>query len=204
MIIGSVSVSNFAYGHCSPQGQCDSGNKETKSESVKEQTEQPLKKDPSSGSSQELTEEEKRQVAELKQRDREVRAHEAAHMAAGGAYVRGGASFTYQTGPDGGRYAVGGEVSIDASPVSGDPEATIRKMQTVRRAALAPADPSGQDRSVAAKASTREVQAQKELAAERTEKAKENQEKHSTITSEYKKTDTPSVENTGQLIDLSV
>ena len=45
-----------------------------------------------------------------------------------------------------------GEVSIDKSPVRGDPQATIEKMQQVRRAALAPAQPSGQDRQVAAEA----------------------------------------------------
>lgn len=204
-MIGSVSVSTFAYGNCSQQGGCTSGNEEAKSESVKEQTAHSQEKDDlSSGSTRELADNEKRQVAELKKRDVEVRAHEAAHVAAGGAYVRGGASFSYQTGPDKGRYAVGGEVSIDTSPVNGDPEATIRKMQTVRSAALAPANPSGQDRSVAAKAAAREAQAQQELARERAEELKEGIEKHSTATSEYKKTDTPSTESTGQNVDLSV
>jgi hypothetical protein len=112
---------------------------------------------------QELTDEEKKQVKELKNRDQEVKSHEAAHIAAGGAYVRGGASYSYQSGPDGRRYAVGGEVSIDTSPVSDDPKATITKMQTVKRAALAPAEPSGQDRSVAAQAGAAEAAAQKEL-----------------------------------------
>ncbi len=111
----------------------------------------------------ELSDEEKRQVAELARRDREVRAHEAAHMAAGGGYVRGGASFSYQSGPDGKRYAVGGEVSIDTSPVKGNPAATVRKMQAVRSAALAPANPSGQDRSVAAAAAAAEAAARQEL-----------------------------------------
>jgi len=97
----------------------------------------------------ELSSEEKKQIAELKARDNEVRAHEAAHVAAGGQYIRSGASYQYQTGPDGGRYAVGGEVSIDTSAVKGDPEATIAKMQVVKRAAAAPASPSGQDRAVA-------------------------------------------------------
>ena len=201
-MIGSVSDSTFAYGSFSLKERYNTGNKEAKSESVKEQS---LKNESvSSGSSPELTDEEIRQVTELKQRDTEVRAHEAAHMAAGGVFVRGGASFSYQTGPDNGRYAVGGEVNIDTSPVNGDPEATIRKMQTVRSAALAPANPSGQDRSVAAKASTREARAQQELAKERAEEVKENREKHSTAASEYKKNDNPSVESTGQNIDLSV
>lgn len=103
------------------------------------------------------------EVRELQKRDREVRAHESAHMAAGGSYVRGGASFQFVTGPDGRLYAAGGEVSIDASPIPDDPQATILKMQTVRRAALAPAQPSAQDRSVAAAASQAEARAQMEL-----------------------------------------
>lgn len=113
-----------------------------------------------------LTEEEKQRVAELKKRDAEVRAHEAAHVAAGGRYVRGAASFEYESGPDGKKYAVGGEVSIDTSAVSGDPQATIQKMRTVRAAALAPASPSGQDRAVAAAAAAAMAEAQQDKQAE--------------------------------------
>jgi hypothetical protein len=115
------------------------------------------------GRSASLTEDERRQVEKLKKRDAEVKAHEAAHVASGGQYVRGGASYEYQTGPDGKKYAVGGEVSIDTSPVSDDPQSTITKMQTVKRAALAPAQPSGQDEAVAAQASAAMMKAQQEL-----------------------------------------
>ena len=101
-------------------------------------------------------------VEQLRSTDRAVRAHEAAHIAAGGSYVSGAASYTYQTGPDGQRYAVGGEVSIDTSPES-TPAATIRKMEAVRAAALAPADPSATDRAVAASAAQVAAQAQTEL-----------------------------------------
>jgi hypothetical protein len=80
----------------------------------------------------ELSESEERQVQKLKQRNREVRAHEHAHMAAGAGVVQGGASFTYQRGPDGQMFAVGGEVKIDTSAES-DPDQTIRKMQQVKR-----------------------------------------------------------------------
>ncbi len=110
-----------------------------------------------------LSDEARRVVEKLKARDREVRAHEQAHTSAAGPYARGGASFSYQTGPDGRRYAVGGEVSIDASPVPDDPEATIRKAQVVRSAALAPANPSAQDRSVAAAATKMETLARQEF-----------------------------------------
>lgn len=114
----------------------------------------------------ELTSEERAQVDKLKARYAEVRAHEAAHMAAGGAHVRGGASYSYEQGPDGRSYAVGGEVGIDVSAVSGQPQATIQKMQQVRAAALAPAEPSGADRSVAAAASQVEAEARRQLAAQ--------------------------------------
>lgn len=107
-------------------------------------------------------------VAQLKATDTAVRAHEAAHVTVGGAYVRGAANFTYQTGPDGSQYAIGGEVSIDTSPVPGNPEATIRKMGTVRAAALAPADPSAQDRAVAATAAQQAAAAQVELSQQQT------------------------------------
>ena len=110
-----------------------------------------------------LSDGELKEVAELKSRDREVRAHEMAHVAAGGSLVRKGASFEYELGPDGVRYAVGGEVSIDTSPVQDDPAATIRKMQQVKRAALAPAQPSSQDLSVAASAGQKEAAARQDL-----------------------------------------
>ena len=106
-------------------------------------------------------------VAELRRTDQEVRAHEAAHMAAGGAYA-GAASYTYVQGPDGKRYAVGGEVPISA-PKGRTPEETIRIMEQVRSAAMAPANPSGQDLNVAAKAASAIAQARQELAMERGE-----------------------------------
>ena len=110
-----------------------------------------------------LTDGERQQVQALKQRDQEVRAHERAHQAAAGAYG-GGASYSFVRGPDGRQYAVGGEVQIDASPVPGNPKATIAKMETVSRAALAPAQPSSQDHRVAAQAQAAKAKAQVELA----------------------------------------
>ncbi len=101
------------------------------------------------------------QLQELKKRDLEVRNHEQAHLAAAGQYARGGASFSYQKGPDGVSYAVGGEVGIDMSKER-TPEATITKMQIIKRAALAPASPSGADRSIAAAAGYMESQARQE------------------------------------------
>lgn len=114
-------------------------------------------------------------IAEMKATDTAVRAHEAAHVMVGGSYVRGGADFSYTTGPDGKQYAVGGEVSIDTS-AEGDPEATIRKMATVRAAALAPADPSAQDRAVAAAAAQAMAAAQAQLREARAAEAVDTEE----------------------------
>ena len=110
----------------------------------------------------ELSEEEERQVQKLRQRDTEVRAHEQAHSAAGGG-LAGAASYEFVTGPDGKRYAVGGEVQIDTSAVRDNPAATIAKMDVVIRAALAPADPSAQDQAVARDAAKLRSEAQAQL-----------------------------------------
>jgi hypothetical protein len=110
-----------------------------------------------------LSEADQQKVRDLQQRDREVRAHEMAHVAAGGSLVRSGASFSYETGPDGQRYAIGGEVSIDSSP-GRTPEETRSKAERVKSAALAPADPSAQDRQVAALATRMAMQASMEQA----------------------------------------
>ncbi len=119
-----------------------------------------------------LTEAELELVAELKARDAEVRRHEQAHANAGGQYS-GQPSYSYERGPDGGNYAVGGTTPIDISPVSGNPEATIRKMEVVKRAAMAPAEPSGQDRAVASRAQAEQMKARAEVAAEGREDAAE-------------------------------
>lgn len=97
--------------------------------------------------------EEQQKLQHLKSRDLEVKTHEQAHLSAAGSLALGGASFSFEKGSDGVNYAVGGEVNIDTSAVSGDPTATLRKAETIRRAALAPANPSAQDRSVANQAS---------------------------------------------------
>lgn len=104
-----------------------------------------------------------RQLEQLEKVDRMVRAHEQAHLAAAGAYAMGGPTYEYAIGPDGRRYAVSGEVPIDVSPVPGDPEATLRKARALQAAASAPADPSGQDRAVAAQAAQMEARAQADL-----------------------------------------
>ncbi|MEM7739492.1 MAG: putative metalloprotease CJM1_0395 family protein [Pseudomonadota bacterium] len=121
-----------------------------------------------------LTDEEQKQVDELKARDREVRAHEQAHKTVAGRYA-GAISYDFQRGPDGRDYAVGGSVPIDVSP-EGEPEDTISKMRIVIKAALAPAEPSAADRAVAAAAQRQLLNAQAELAVERAVERREGEQ----------------------------
>ena len=117
-----------------------------------------------------LSQEQSQIVQKLSARDRHVKNHEAQHLAVAGAYATGGPVYSYTTGPDGKQYAVGGEVQLNMSPVSNNPEATIAKAEVIRRGALAPADPSGADLAVAATATQMEYQARQEL----TEKTTKN------------------------------
>lgn len=114
---------------------------------------------------------EEAQIQELRDRDREVRSHEMAHSAAGGRHT-GSPNYELERGPDGRMYAVNGDVSVDVAAVEGDARATIAKMRQVHRAALAPAQPSGQDRAVAARAMAQLNQAQEQLATQETEQAR--------------------------------
>lgn len=106
----------------------------------------------------------------LQSRDRAVRTHEAQHIAAAGGYTQGGPHYDTQTGPDGKQYAIGGHVNLDMGEVPDNPQATMAKARIIRRAALAPADPSAADRSVAAAAGQMEAKAQAELTAATREK----------------------------------
>lgn len=124
---------------------------------------------------EELEADELRQVQKLQNRDREVRAHEQAHAAVGG-NLAGAPNLSFTTGPDGKRYAISGDVSIDISKVANDPAATIRKLEQVQRAALAPANPSSQDLKVAAQASASANQARGELNVQKLNESQEADE----------------------------
>lgn len=130
------------------------------------------------------------EIAELANRDQEVRTHEQAHAAVGGVHA-GAPTYTYTRGPDGKRYATGGEVSIDVGAVANDPQATLSKMQIVLRAALAPAEPSAQDRRVAAQAQAQMAVARAELVALQREEAQRPADDAGDEASE--KSDDPSV-----------
>jgi hypothetical protein len=118
-------------------------------------------KENSASNTQKLDPAQQQQVNQLQARDTTVRAHEAAHKAAGGG-LAGSASFSYQKGPDGKMYAIGGEVPISFKEGS-TPEETIANARQVVAAAMAPANPSPQDYAVASSARMMEMQAQQEL-----------------------------------------
>ena len=164
MAIESVSTSPPAF---FPFAQSEKADRTDTTSSEQKPAEE--KHDNLSGLQRELSKEEQQQVKELATRDREVKTHEAAHKAAGGS-LTGPAQYSYTTGPDGKRYATGGEVSIDTSEVPGDPQATLLKANRIRSAALAPAEPSGQDRKVAAQASQMVADARVEIAQQKRDK----------------------------------
>ncbi len=134
-------------------------------------------------SNEELAAEELQQVQNLRNRDREVRTHEQAHASVGG-NLAGPANLNFTTGPDGKRYAVSGDVSIDISKVSNDPAANIRKFEQVQRAALAPANPSSQDLRVAARAAASANEARGELNLENLQQAKKSEDQKKTTIKE--------------------
>ncbi len=117
------------------------------------------------------------EIKQLKKRDQEVKQHEQAHKAAAGASYVSGPHYDYKVGPDGKRYAVSGSVKIDTSEIPGDPEATIKKARQIKLTALAPAEPSSQDRRVAADAARMEMLATQEMAKQNSGKMKEYKEK---------------------------
>ncbi len=142
----------------------------------------------------ELSSQELQQIQQLKARDQLVRAHESAHIAAGSGIVHGGANYSFQRGPNGVQYAVGGEVKIDTSKVEGDPQATLKKAEKIRAAALAPVQPSSQDHSVAAKAVQMAIEARAEITQQQNNDTASNQGANSVSSSE---------QSTGNFFDLT-
>lgn len=108
------------------------------------------------------------QLRELQSTDREVKAHEAAHQAAGGS-LAGGASYSYVKGPDNQMYAISGEVPIRMQK-GNTPDETIANARQIASAAMAPANPSPQDYKVAANALKLEMEARSEAVKLKAEK----------------------------------
>lgn len=157
-----------------------------KNESSEETKSNPQQKDENSTA---LTSQERTELTKLQSVDTKVRAHEAAHQS--GAAASGGASFTYAKGPDGVMYAVGGEVPVRIQSGS-TPQETISNAQGVIATALAPADPSPQDISIASKARVMMMKAQQEFAQEIQEKISNSNEYSQKAIKEYEENSTNS------------
>ncbi|WP_289107993.1 putative metalloprotease CJM1_0395 family protein [uncultured Pseudoalteromonas sp.] len=173
------------------------------SDSEQQQNQQASEDTPEEEQDQQQLELEQQQIEELKARDTEVRVHEQAHASVGGQYA-GSPSYEYQRGPDGTNYAVGGEVQIDVSEIPGDPQATIDKMQTVRAAALAPAEPSSADRAIAADATQKMAAAQAELSAPADDEAQAQEPQSALSINETSTAESQSDTNTEQSRDPEV
>jgi hypothetical protein len=202
-------INSAAFPMPTPSSACRGGDQTScrrDGQSVVGTEEQATKSTSAKGKDKDLSTQESQETKALEARDREVRAHEASHKAAAGALAQGSASFTYETGPDGQRYAVGGEVSIDTSPVANDPEATLRKAETIRAAALAPAEPSAQDHAVAAQAAQMAMEARAEIAQRRSnDPENEDQGKNTPANpgiSAYAQTPQSAAENAGPILNL--
>jgi hypothetical protein len=83
-------------------------------------------------------------VEQLKSRDKEVRAHEAAHSTNPELIKIGSSQFDYTIGPDGKAYATGGKVTLSTGN-SRTPEEALSKAEALKKAAMAPGEPSSQD-----------------------------------------------------------
>ena len=156
----------------------------------------------------ELSQEEQRIVTELQAADTNVRAHEAAHMAAGGG-LTSPASYTYERGPDNKMYAVAGEVGISTGE-GNTPQESLNKAQTIRRAALAPADPSPQDLKVAAQAASMEMSARVQIMQEKmaqnsqnTNNSNETSAENSNVNSNINSAGNSAVNSTGNSAENS-
>jgi len=129
----------------------------------------------------ELSREEQQAIRDLQVRDRQVRAHEQAHVAASGRIAVSAPQYEFETGPDDRQYAVGGRVNY-TMPAARCPEDKLLLAQQLKRMAMAPADPSPKDRATAAKASGKEARARQEMREEEAEALNEtSRHKHDQV-----------------------
>lgn len=97
---------------------------------------------------EDLSERDQAALQNLRQRDAQVRQEENAHAGAAGS-IAGPIVYTYQRGPDGRMYAVGGSVSISAQTYTGDPAEARALGARINAAANAAINPSGADQRAA-------------------------------------------------------
>ena len=143
---------------------------------------------------EELSQQEKQEVADLKTTDAEVKAHENAHKSAAAGLRTSAPNYEYETGPDGKKYAVAGDVNISYQ-TSSDPEVNLKNAQQLKAAAPAPAEPSSQDRKVAMKAEREIAKARQEIQEEELKKEKEADGNNNSSNIENKNSEETEVSN---------
>ena len=99
-----------------------------------------------------MSTEDKALLDRLRARDSMVRGHENAHVTAAGGQASGPVQYTYQTGPDGRQYAIGGSVNIAVVSSPADDDQAARQADTARRAAEAGGQTSLRDMQVSMRA----------------------------------------------------
>jgi hypothetical protein len=101
-------------------------------------------------------------LRDLQARDKEVRRHEQTHAAMLGPYA-GAITYTYEIGPDGKAYAVGGSTEIREAAGS-SPEEKAARARRIMAAAMAVSNPSGADLTAAAEAARMAGKAVRQMA----------------------------------------
>lgn len=126
-----------------------------------------------------------REILKAQNWQNSVKQHERAHMQAGGEFA-GAATYVYGKGPDGRTYITGGEVSMKV-PSGGDLDQLNYALERVKRAAMAPADPSPQDLATFSAAAARQgavrAEIMKKKAIDQYERQKEDKLNRSPIES---------------------
>lgn len=165
---------NAAFASISPEAIALYEAEQTGTNTTQTNDEQTGREQTGTGTNQELTPQEQQQLAELKQTDAQVKAHEHAHKSTAAGLTTSGPNYEYETGPDGKKYAVAGDVNVSYQK-SSDPEVNLKNAQQLKAAALAPADPSSQDRKVAMQADREIAQARQEIMEEQNQTEEEEE-----------------------------
>lgn len=93
-------------------------------------------------------------LEKFKQTDTNIRSHEQIHASIG--HTTAPIAYTYQKGPDGKMYAVGGSVRLDTS-IPNDPKAAAFKLDMLQKAASGPTDSSAADNTIAAQSNLNKI-----------------------------------------------
>lgn len=95
-----------------------------------------------------------RVLEKFKNKDAEIRTHEQVHASIG--HTTAPISYSYQQGPDGKMYAVGGSVRLETS-IPDDPKAAAFKLDMLQKAASAPSHTSGADNTIASQSNLNKI-----------------------------------------------